>query len=102
MPPGDAVGDRDGAEFPRRAARGGDTFLDRLRLPHESDVAGSRFVPAGRNANQGLMDFLAGEPHCVKIGAVRRARRTFGHMPAWQSRFIENPMVHGIRARSCR
>ena len=56
---GDAVGHGDGAEFARRAARRGDALLHRLRLAHQRDVARRCFVPAGGDADEGLMDLLA-------------------------------------------
>ena len=81
---GDAVGDGDGAELARRAAGGGDALLHRLGLAHQRDVAGRGLVPAGRDADEGLMDLLAGEPHGVIVGAMRRALGTLGHVPAGQ------------------
>jgi hypothetical protein len=53
MAHGDAVGDRDGAEFARRAAIGLDALLHCLRLAHEGDVAGSGLVPAVATPTKG-------------------------------------------------
>ena len=55
---GDAVGDGDGAELARRAAGGRDALLHRLRLAHQRDVAGRGLVPAGRDADERLVDLL--------------------------------------------
>ena len=65
MAHGDAVGDRDGGEFPRRAARSGDALFHHLRLATEGDVAGCRFVPGGGDADQRLGDLLLGQAHGV-------------------------------------
>jgi hypothetical protein len=59
---GDAVGDGDGGELARGAVRGLDAQLDRLRLAAEGDVAGRGLVPAGRDADEGLVDLLLGQP----------------------------------------
>ena len=85
MPHGDAVGDGDGAEFARRAVGGDNALLDGLRLAHQRDVAGRGLVPAGGDADEGLMDLLARQTHRVIIGAMRRAGRPLGHMPARQA-----------------
>ena len=71
MPHGDAVGDGDGAEFARRSAGDGDAMLDRLRLPHQGDIARRGLVPAGRNADERLMNLLPRQPHRVIERAVR-------------------------------
>ena len=49
--------------------------LHRLGLAHQRDVAGRGLVPAGGDADEGLVDLLGGEPHRIVIGAVRRALR---------------------------
>ena len=85
MPHGDAVGDGDGAEFARRAVGGDDAFLHGLRLAHQRDVAGRGLVPAGGDADEGLVDLLARQTHRVIIGAMRGAGRPLGHMPARQA-----------------
>ena len=56
---GDAVGHGDGAELARRAAGRRDALLDRLGLAHQRDVAGRGLVPAGRDADERLVDLLA-------------------------------------------
>jgi hypothetical protein len=70
---GDAVGDGDGGEFAGRAAALLDPALDRLGLTVQRDVAGGRFVPAGRNAHPWLVDLLLRQAHGVEIAAVRGA-----------------------------
>ena len=94
---GDAVGHRDGGELARRAAGRGDALLGGLRLAGERDVAGRRLVPAGGDADEGLMDLLARQPHRVVVGAVRRAARPFRHVTAWQTPFVERPRIHTQR-----
>ncbi len=59
---GDAVGDGDGGELARRAARLVHAALDRLRLAGERDVAGRRLVPAGGDADEGLGDLASVRP----------------------------------------
>jgi hypothetical protein len=58
MAHGDAVGDGDGAEFSRRAASGSDALFHGLRLTHQRDIAGRGLIPAGRHADERLMDLL--------------------------------------------
>ena len=88
MAHGDAVGDGDGGELARRAATGLDAHLDGLGLAVERDIAGSRLVPAGRDADEGLRDLFLGHPHGVVIGAVRRPLGSNGDMPARQVGFV--------------
>ena len=76
----DAVRDGDRAEFARRAAGLLHAFLGGLRLAHQRDVAGRGFVPAGRDADERLMDFRFGQTHGVIVGTMRRAFRTLGHV----------------------
>ena len=85
----DAVGDGDRREFARRAARGRDPFLRRLRLARQRNVAGCRLVPGGGDADQRLVDLLVRQPHRIEKRAVRRALRTNRHMPARQARLVE-------------
>src|SRR6476620_4618894 len=92
---GDPVGDRDGAEFARRAAGGRDALLDCLRLAHQRDVAGSGFVPAGGDTHEWLMNLLAREPHGIIVRAVRRALGPLGHVPAGQPCLEVLLRVHG-------
>ncbi len=94
MAHGDAVGHGDGAEFARRAAGFLDALLRRLRLAHQGDVAGRGFVPAGGDADEGLVDLLLGQAHGVEIGAVRRPLRPLGHMAAGKFLLIKNTRVH--------
>src|SRR5262249_35197918 len=75
-------GDR--AELAWRATRGGDAFLHCLGLPHQGDVAGCSFIPAGCNADERLMDLLARQTHGIIVGAMGRAIRPFRHVTAWQ------------------
>ena len=53
------------------APTGGDALLDRLGLAHQRDIAGRGLVPAGGDADEGLVDLLGGQPHRVIEGAVR-------------------------------
>src|SRR5256885_8585621 len=53
-----SVGHGDGAEFARGAAGSRNAFLDRLRLAHQRDIAGRGLVPAGRDADERLVDLL--------------------------------------------
>ena len=71
-----------------------DTLLDDLRLTHQGDVAGRRFIPAGGNADERLMNLLSAQSHGVQKRAVRSPFGTLRHMPARQTRFIESPDVH--------
>jgi hypothetical protein len=84
MPHGDAVGHGDRGELARRAVGLLDAQLHRLRLTVQRDVAGRGLVPAGRDADEGLVDLLLGQPHRVEIRPVRRARRPLGHVAAGQ------------------
>ena len=84
MTHGDAVGHGDGAELARGAAGGGDALLDGLRLAHQRDVAGRGFVPAGGDADEGLVDLPGRQTHRVIIRAVRRPLWTFGNVTARQ------------------
>lgn len=67
---GYAVDDGDGGEFPRCAAGLGDALLDRLRLAVERDVAGGGLVPAGGDADEGLVDLVLGQAHGVVVAAM--------------------------------
>src|SRR5262249_14238762 len=100
MAHGDAVGDGDGAKLARRAAGSGDALLDRLGLAHQRDVAGGGLVPAARHADEGLMDLLTRETHRIIEGALWRAIRTFGHVPAGQFRFQSSLRVHNVSPAS--
>ena len=59
---------------------GGDPKLDRLGLAHQRDIAGRGFVPAGRDADEGLMDLLAASaPSRNRTRGAARARRLRWH-----------------------
>ena len=92
---GDAVGHRDGGELARRAAGLGDALLHRLRLAAERDVAGRRLVPAGGDADEGLVDLVLGQAHRVVVAAMRRAVRPHGHVAGRQLRLVPAPGQHG-------
>ena len=94
MPHGDAIGDGDGAELARRRAYGRYALLHRLRLAHERDVAGCRFIPAGRYANERLMDLPRRQTHRVIEGAMRRALRALGGVAARQPQFQVGLGIH--------
>ena len=83
---GDSVGDGDGGEFARRAVCGFHALLGGCRLSVERDVARSRFVPAGCDADEGLSDLFFCHAHRVVVGAVRRAGRTDADMARGQVR----------------
>ncbi len=53
---------RDGAEFARGAVGGGDALLDGLGLAHQRNIAGGGFVPAGGDADEGLVDLCLVKP----------------------------------------
>src|SRR5882724_13362262 len=89
-----AIGDSDGAEFARGTAGGSDALLDRLGLTHQRDIAGRSLVPARRHADERLVDLLAGQPHGIKIRAMRRPLRALRHMPARQSLLDAGLGVH--------
>jgi hypothetical protein len=69
-------------------------FFDHLRLALERNIAGRGFIPAGSDTNEGLMNFITAQPHCVQECPVRRPLGPLCHMPAWQPFFIENLGVH--------
>ena len=92
----DAVGDGDRRELARRAAGVRDAALGRLRLARQRDVAGRGLVPAGRHADQGLMNLLVGQAHRIEERAMRRALRPLGHMAAGKLRLVE-----AVRCSSC-
>ena len=75
-------------------AAAADALLHRLRLAHQRDVARGRLVPAGGDADEGLVDLLARQTHGVIIGAMGRAGGTLGDVPARQTRLIERLGVH--------
>ena len=75
---GDAVGDGDGGELAGGSAGFFDAALDALGLAAEGDVAGCGFVPAGGDADEGLVDLVFGEAHGVVVAAVRGAAGAFG------------------------
>src|SRR6202034_2005728 len=68
--------------------------LDGLRLPHQGDVAGRGFVPAGGHANKRLMNLLGRQPHRVVERPVRGTLRAFSGMPTGQPRLQIGFRVH--------
>src|SRR3974390_1371546 len=96
MAHGDAVGDGDSAEFARRAAAGGDTVLHGLSLAHQRDIAGRRFVPAGGDADEGLVNLLSRQSHRVIKRTVRSAVGAFSGVAAWQPQFQIRLCIHQI------
>ena len=72
-------------------------LLHGLRLAHQRDVARGGFVPAGGDADEGLVDLLARETHGVIIGTMGRPGGTLGDMPTGQTRLIERLGVHSQR-----
>ncbi len=94
VPHGDAVGHGDGGELARGAVGVLDAQLDRLGLTIERDVAGRGLVPAGGDADEGLVDLLLGQTHRVEIRPVRRAGGALGHMAARQSGFVGIALLH--------
>ena len=94
MAHGDAVGDGDGAELARRAVGGSDALLGGLSLTHQGNIAGRGLIPAGRHADERLVDLLGGEAHGIEVGAMGRARGSFRHVTAWESRLDVALRVH--------
>ena len=90
----DAVGHRDGNELARGSVGGRNPALHRLRLAHQCDVAGRSLVPAGCDADEGLMNLLRRQTHRVIIGAMRRALGTLRHMPAGQLPLVDDARFH--------
>ena len=72
-------------------------LLGGLGLAHQRDVAGRGFVPAGRDADERLMDLRGGQTHGVIIRAMRGALGTLGDVPAWQPVFQLGLGVHRRR-----
>ena len=99
MAHGDPVGDGDGAELPGRGAGGLDAFSDRVRLTHQSGVAGRRLVPAGGHADEGLGDFPRAQAHGVIVGAVRGAGGAFRNVPAGEPGLIPASITVSGHAR---
>jgi hypothetical protein len=91
---GDAVGHGDGAELARGSMRRCHALLHGLRLAHERDVAGRGLVPAGGDADEGLVNLVARQTHRVVVGAMRRACGPLGHVAAGQFRLVEGLGVH--------
>src|ERR1700745_3215600 len=89
-----SVPNSDGAERARGAPGMPPPLLDGLGLTHQRDVAGCGFVPAGCNANEGLVNLLAGQPHGIEVGAMRRALRALRHVTAPEPRFYPAHRLH--------
>ena len=85
----DAVCDGYGGKFARRAVGRLHADLGCLRLAVQGDVAGRGLVPAGRNPDEGLVNFLLRHAHGIIIAAMRCAGRTLGHMAAGEFRLVE-------------
>src|SRR5215467_2085711 len=90
----DTVGHGDRAKLARGRAERGHTLFHDLRLAHQSDVAGSRLIPAARDADERLMDLLSRKTHRVIEGAVRCTVRSLGRMPAREFRLQTGLGVH--------
>jgi hypothetical protein len=88
MPHGDAVGDGDGGELARRAARRRDAAFGGLRLARERNVAGRGLVPRRRDADDRLLQLLFGDAHGIEHRTMRRALGTDRDMPARQLRLV--------------
>ncbi len=91
---GDAVGHRDRGEFARRAAGLVDALLHRLRLARERDVARRGLVPAGGDADEGLVDLVLGQPHRVVVAAMRCAAGSHRHVAGRHARLVPAPGQH--------
>src|SRR5262245_51092203 len=98
MAHGDAVGHGDRAEFARCCPDSGHTLLHHLRLAHEGDIARRRLIPAGRDADEWLVDLLGRQTHRVVEGAMGRSIRPLGGVPAREFRLQTRFGVH----RFCR
>jgi hypothetical protein len=88
----------------RGVPRGGDAFLNRLRLARERNVARRRLVPGRRDADQRLIDLLLGRSHRIEERAMRRPFGSNRDMPARQARLIDrglrtSPGMVGSRRR---
>ncbi len=77
---------------------GGDTLLHRLGLAHQRDIARCCFVPAGGDADEGLVNLLPRQPHRVIESAVRGAVGAFGSVTAWQPQFQIGFCIHLLYA----
>ena len=102
MPHGDAVGDGDGGEFARGAARFFDAHFHGLRLTVQRDVAGRGLVPAGGDADPRLVDVLFGQTHGVEVAAMGRAGRALGDVAAGQAGLVETGGHGTVLLRDCR
>ena len=88
MAHGDAVGNRDRAEFARCAICRLNALAGGMGLTHQRRITGGGLVPARRDPDKRLLDVLGREPHRVIVGAVRCAFRAFRHMAGWQLGFV--------------
>ena len=96
MAHGDAVGHRDGGEFPRRAPGRGDAVLHRLGLTVQGDIAGRGLVPRRGHADQRLGDLFLGHAHGVEERPVGRALRPDRGVAGGQSGLVEGAVAgHG-------
>ncbi len=78
----DSIGHGDCCEFARGSVCGFNPKFHGLGLAVQRDVARCRLIPAGCDANQRLVNLVLSQTHRVEIGAVWRALRPFGYMPA--------------------
>ena len=83
----DAVGDRDGGEFARRAAGLRDPLLGRLDLEIVGHVAGRLLALHADHADHRLGERRVVEPHRAHEGAVRRTIEAVG-------RHAGSPLLH--------
>ena len=77
----DAVGDRNGGEFPRRAAGLGDAGLGGINLEIVGHVAGRLLALHADDADHRLRHRRIVEPHRPHEGAVRRTIEAIGRHP---------------------
>ena len=63
-------------------------FLTDCACRLEGDVAGRRLIPAGGDADEGLVDLVLGQAHRVVVAAVRRAVGAHGDVAGRQPGFV--------------
>ena len=66
----------------------------------ERDVAGRGLVPAGGDADEGLVDLGLAKAHGVEVAAVRRPLRPLGDVAAGERLLVELGGVHGVSSRA--
>ena len=87
----DAVGDRNGGEFPRRAAGLRDPGLGGIDLEIVGHVAGRLLALHADDADHRLGERLVVEPHRAHEGAVRRTIEAIG-------RHAGSPLLHAVKS----